>query len=76
MNYSRLKLTRGYANKTLSVDLSNGVINADELEPQVRDYFVGGRALALYLLYKRLTPNISPFDPENPLVFSPGPLAR
>ncbi len=75
MNYSRSKLTRGYANKTLSVDLSNGVINADELEPQVRDYFVGGRALALYLLYKRLTPNISPFDPENPLVFSPGPLA-
>ncbi len=75
MKYSKSKLTRGYANKILTVDLGSGVMNAHELDPRVRDYFVGGRALGLYLLYTRLTPNTSPYAPENPLIFSPGPLA-
>ena len=75
MKYSKSKLTRGYANKILTVDLGSGVMNAHELDPRVRDYFVGGRALGLYLLYTRLTPHTSPYAPENPLIFSPGPLA-
>jgi aldehyde:ferredoxin oxidoreductase len=75
MKYSKSKLTRGYANKILTIDLGSGVINAHELDPRVRDYFVGGRALGLYLLYTRLTPNTNPYAPENPLIFSPGPLA-
>lgn len=75
MKYSKSKLTRGYANKILTVDLGSGVMNAQELDPRVRDYFIGGRALGLYLLYTRLTPNTSPYAPENPLIFSPGPLA-
>jgi aldehyde:ferredoxin oxidoreductase len=75
MKYSKSKLTRGYANKILTVDLGSGVMNAHELDPRVRDYFIGGRALGLYLLYTRLTPNTSPYAPENPLIFSPGPLA-
>jgi aldehyde:ferredoxin oxidoreductase len=75
MKYSKSKLTRGYANKILTVDLGSGVMNAHDLDPRVRDYFIGGRALGLYLLYTRLTPNTSPYAPENPLIFSPGPLA-
>jgi aldehyde:ferredoxin oxidoreductase len=75
MKYSKSKLTRGYANQILTIDLGSGVINAHELDPRVRDYFVGGRALGLYLLYTRLTPNTNPYAPENPLIFSPGPLA-
>lgn len=75
MKYSKSKLTRGYANKILTINLGSGEINTHELDPGVRDYFVGGRALGLYLLYTRLTPNTSPYAPENPLIFSPGPLA-
>jgi aldehyde:ferredoxin oxidoreductase len=75
MKYSKSKLTRGYTSTILTLDLGNAEINAHELDPHVRDYFVGGRALGLYLLYRLLTPHTSPYAPENPLIFSPGPLA-
>lgn len=66
---------RGYANQILTIDLHSGVIDVKVLDPLVRDYFVGGRAMGLYLLYRRVSPNTSPYAPENPLIFSPGPLA-
>jgi aldehyde:ferredoxin oxidoreductase len=75
MKYTKSNLMRGYANKILTIDLANGAIQENGLDPKVRDYFVGGRALGLYLLYKRITPGMSPYAPENPLIFSPGPLA-
>ena len=75
MKYTKSNLMRGYANKILTIDLASGVINENEIDPKVRDYFVGGRALGLYLLYKRISPETSPYAPENPLIFSPGPLA-
>jgi aldehyde:ferredoxin oxidoreductase len=75
MKYAKSNLTRGYANKILTIDLHNGAIDAKGLDSRARDYFVGGRALGLYLLYRRINPNTSPYAPENPLIFSPGPLA-
>ncbi len=75
MKYTKSNLTRGYANKILTIDLHNGAIDAKSLDSRARDYFVGGRALGLYLLYRRVTPDTSPYAPENPLIFSPGPLA-
>ena len=75
MKYTKSNLMRGYANKILTIDLASGVINENEIDPKVRDFFVGGRALGLYLLYKRISPETSPYAPENPLIFSPGPLA-
>ena len=68
MKYTKSKLMRGYANSVLTIDLGTGMINASDLDPQLRDYFVGGRALGLYLLYKRVTPDTSPHAPENPLI--------
>ena len=75
MKYTKSNLMRGYANSILTIDLGTGMINASDLDPQLRDYFVGGRALGLYLLHRRITPNTNPYAPENPLIFSPGPLA-
>ncbi|MGC9976614.1 MAG: aldehyde ferredoxin oxidoreductase C-terminal domain-containing protein [Syntrophales bacterium] len=75
MKYTKSNLMRGYANQILTIDLHSGVIDARVLDPLVRDYFVGGRAMGLYLLYRRVSPNTSPYAPENPLIFSPGPLA-
>ncbi|MGZ3593794.1 MAG: aldehyde ferredoxin oxidoreductase C-terminal domain-containing protein [Syntrophales bacterium] len=75
MKYAKSNLTRGYANKILTIDLHTGAIDAKSLDPRARDYFVGGRALGLYLLYMQVTPSTSPYAPENPLIFSPGPLA-
>ncbi len=47
MNYTKAQLIHGYANKVLTVDLGSGSIATPELDPQVRDYFIGGRGLGL-----------------------------
>ncbi len=74
MNYKKSQLQRGYANRILAVDLGSGTINTPELETEVRDYFMGGRSLGLYLLHRSITPDTRPSDPENPLVLANGPL--
>jgi aldehyde:ferredoxin oxidoreductase len=74
MKYTKSALKNGYANQIITIDLNTGVIETPGLDPQMRDYFIGGRSLGLYLLHKRITSQTTPYDPENPLIFSPGPL--
>jgi aldehyde:ferredoxin oxidoreductase len=74
MTFKKSHLNHGYANKILTIDVGNSTIQTREIDPYVRDFFIGGRALGLYLLHKRITPKTDPHDPENPLIFSPGPL--
>ena len=74
MKYRRRGIQRGYTNRILSVDLGTGSIATTELDPDVRDYFLGGRSLGLYLLHKAVTPRTMPGDPENPLIIANGPL--
>jgi aldehyde:ferredoxin oxidoreductase len=56
------------------VNLASGLITAPELDPKVRDYFLGGRSLGLYLLHKAISSRTKPEDPENPLIIANGPL--
>jgi len=74
MKYTRSPLNRGYNNQILKINLNSKTIAPVGLDPQIRDYFVGGRGLALYLLHKGISAGTSSFDQENPLIFSPGPL--
>ena len=74
MNYAATQLNRGYANRMLSIDLGSGAISLPALDPQVRDYFIGGRGLGLYLLHQATSPDTRPLDPENPLILANGPL--
>ncbi len=74
MKYSKTSLSRGYTNQTLAVDLSSGKIECLPLDAKVRDYFIGGRSLGLYMLHEKINAQTRAFDPENPLIFSPGPL--
>ncbi len=74
MNYSKPQLKQGYANQILSIDLGTGAVTVPGLDPSVRDYFIGGRGLGLYLLHKRITPGTTAYDPQNPLILAPGPL--
>ena len=74
MNYSKSKLYHGYAGKILTVDLGTGAIATPEIDPHVRDYFIGGRSLGLYLLHQAITPHTKACDPENPLILANGPL--
>ncbi len=74
MKFTKSPLVRGYSNRILGIDLGTGVLQVRGLDPQVRDYFIGGRALGLYLLHRRTTSRTTSSDPENPLIFAPGPL--
>jgi len=74
MNYPKRAISRGYTNRILSVDLDNSLITAPELDPKVRDYFIGGRSLGLYLLHSAITPDTDAADPKNPLILANGPL--
>ncbi len=74
MRYTKSRLNHGYANQTLIIDVGTREITIDQLDPKIRDFFIGGRGLGLYFLYRRITPKTSAYDPENPLILSPGPL--
>lgn len=74
MNYARQGIERGYANAILRVDLTSGEMAVSELETRVRNYFLGGRSLGLYMLHRATTPRTRPEDPENPLILANGPL--
>ncbi len=74
MNYTKTPLCHGYANQILTIDLGSGQVNPQPLDPQVRDFFIGGRGLGLYLLHKKINAKTKADDAENPLIFSPGPL--
>lgn len=74
MQYTKKPLSRGYANQMLTIDLGTGAMSPQPLDEKVRDFFIGGRGLGLYLLHKKINSQTKAFDPENPLIFSPGPL--
>jgi aldehyde:ferredoxin oxidoreductase len=74
MKYTKTQLHHGYANQILKIDLRTSGITIHPLDPQIRDFFIGGRGMGLYLLHKSVTSKTTAYDPENPLIFSPGPL--
>ena len=55
MNYAKRILSRGYNNQTLSIDLAAGRMTVLALDAAAREYFVGGRALGLYLLHQKIS---------------------
>jgi aldehyde:ferredoxin oxidoreductase len=68
-------LPGGYMGKILRVDLGTGTLKDEILseEPILRK-FIGGQALALYILLNELPLNATPFGPENVVVMMTGPL--
>lgn len=74
MDYEATKLQRGYAGRMLTIDLATNTIEGPEIEEKVRDYFLGGRGLGLYLLQQSVTSTTKATDPENPLILANGPL--
>jgi aldehyde:ferredoxin oxidoreductase len=74
MKYGKGLIQRGYTNRILCVDLAAKSINISDLDARVRDYFLGGRSLGLYLLHKAVTSRTKATDPENPLIIANGPL--
>jgi aldehyde:ferredoxin oxidoreductase len=63
----------GWAGKILRVDLSTGKIWTEPSLEYGRKY-IGGRGLAARIAWNEIPPGTGPFDPENRLILSVGPL--
>ena len=72
--YDLRPVERGYANRTLYVNLSTNTIAARPVSQQMKDTFTGGRGFCLWLLWNGITPQTQWNDPENELVIAGGPI--
>jgi aldehyde:ferredoxin oxidoreductase len=64
----------GYMGKLLIVDLTNGRLWDEPINPSWARDFVGGAGYAARYLYDELTPGTDPLGPDNTLMFMTGPL--
>lgn len=60
--------------RTAWIDLTTGKIKIEPTPPGELLKFLGSRGLAAKVLYDHVGPEVRPFDPENLLIFSTGPL--
>ena len=65
----------GYHNKLLRVDLSKGSLEDEELEYERIRKYLGGVGLGTSILNEEVPEDIGALDPENRLIFVPGPFS-
>jgi len=61
--------------KVLFIDVGSGEVREEPLELKAANDFLGGRGLGAYYLFKLLPAGADPLGPQNPLIFTSGPLS-
>ena len=74
LDYKRPEIEKGYADQTLSVDISNQEMAIKPVEPKIRDIFVGGKGYDLWLLWNAVETTTGWNDPPNAICIASGPL--
>lgn len=64
----------GWQGNVLRVNLTDGTIKTDPLDPQVARDYIGGRGLGIYYLNQLADAKVDPFSAENPIIMATGPL--
>jgi aldehyde:ferredoxin oxidoreductase len=72
--YKKRKLKRGYANRTLYINLSTGEIKEKRVTEEMKKKFTGGRGFGLKLLWDSIKPTTRWNSEENELIITTGPL--
>jgi aldehyde:ferredoxin oxidoreductase len=73
-DYELRPVERGYAGRTLYINLDDNSIREKPVTQQMKDLFTGGRGFALKLLWDAVSPQTKWNDPENELVIANGPI--
>jgi aldehyde:ferredoxin oxidoreductase len=73
-NYEKTQVDKGYANRTLYVNLSDNTIADKPVTETMKDVFIGGRGFGLWLLWDGIEDDTKWDDPENEIVISSGPI--
>jgi aldehyde:ferredoxin oxidoreductase len=74
MNYAQHPVERGYANRTLHIDLSANTISSKPVTQQMKDVFTGGKGFCMWLLWNAVDAGTQWDDPENEIVIAGGPI--
>ncbi|MCK4264381.1 MAG: aldehyde:ferredoxin oxidoreductase, partial [Candidatus Aminicenantes bacterium] len=74
-SYRLGELNRGYADRTLYVNISDNTINEKPVTELMKEKFIGGKGFGLRLLWDGTKDNTKWNDPENEIIISPGPIA-
>ena len=64
----------GFMDKILRVNLTNGKSTREKVSEENQKKFLGGRGLAISVLYRELKAGIDPLGSENKLIFATSPL--
>jgi aldehyde:ferredoxin oxidoreductase len=64
----------GWMGTILRVDLTAGRVTKEPLLPEVAQKYLGGSGLGSRILWDEVGPDVSPYDPDNRLILSVGPL--
>ena len=72
--YKKGEVNKGYANRTLYVNLSTGVIQEKPVTEEMKKKFTGGRGFGLKLLWDSIKPTTRWNSEENELLVTTGPL--
>ncbi|KYK20475.1 aldehyde:ferredoxin oxidoreductase [Thermoplasmatales archaeon SM1-50] len=73
-SYKKSDVIKGYANRTLYVNLSTGVIKEKPVTDEMKKKFTGGRGFGLKLLWDSIKPTTRWNSEENELLITTGPL--
>ncbi|MCD6488817.1 MAG: aldehyde ferredoxin oxidoreductase family protein [Desulfurococcales archaeon] len=65
----------GWTGKLLRIDLTRKKAVIQDIEPAILKDFIGGRGLAIKILWDELPVGVDPFSPHNKLVIAAGPLS-
>ncbi len=65
----------GWSGKLLRVNLTRMKYSIQDVDPEILRMFVGGRGLAVKILWDELLPGTDPLSPYNKLVIAAGPLS-
>ena len=74
LKYKRPEIDKGYADQTLSVDISNREMAIKPVEPRIKDVFIGGKGYDLWLLWNAVASTTRWNDPANAICIASGPL--
>jgi len=72
--FEKVNVFRGYANRTLYVNLETNEILSKPVTLDMKNTFTGGKGFCLWLLWNGTKPETKWDDPQNELVFSSGPI--
>lgn len=64
----------GWTGRTVIIDLSINSVTETRTNKVYAEQFIGGRGLGCRLMQDFANPEIDPLSPENPLIFTTGPL--